>query len=244
MQRGMTHAAHHTHELFARTTQSATPSQQEHDRAAEMLRYMLAEGNKIEAERQQLKAAVKRRTKLSTCGALTGYLLVVAFVLWLVFSTRSRVAARSASLSVERTCVNMHRLKVATMTPAIDSRVGGALEPFVFGTLTFSLASEEVVWQLDESLGIEPFRLVIRGPLAVGGGSGSSASAPVFVELGLQRNDMMQLAGAASTTREKLMQIRSEPSRFYLSIDEKLSGGRVRELVRDYLNHSCVPGVK
>jgi len=205
-----------------------------------MLRYMLAEGNKIEAERQQKRAVAKRRSKLSTCGALTGYLLVVVFVLWLVFSTRSRVAARSASLSVERTCVNMHRLKVASMTPAIDSRVGGALEPFVFGTLTFSLASEEVVWQLDESLGIEPFRLVIRGPLTAEG----SAAAPVFVELGLQRNDMMQLAGATSTTREKLMQIRSEPSRFYLSIDEKLSGGRVRELVRDYLNHSCVPGVK
>lgn len=182
--------------------------------------------------------------------ALACYILFVLVVIWLLLALLRRVPLVDSALGgvvgrglstahVDRICVDMHRHRVRPSTPAVDSLPGGKLEPFAFGTLTFDQMHEEVTWKITDSLGVEPHQMAIHGPL----GDAHSHGAPLFVNLGLQRNELLKLAGAANIGRDKIQTLLANPSLYYVSVREKLVDGTVRELVRDTLSKRCAPGV-
>ena len=184
----------------------------------------------------------KRFHLASLVTLVCGYVTLAAIVLWLAFALWQRAARRNETTLhalMERTCVDLTRHAVRPMTPAVDSAPGGVHEPFAFGTLRFDLSNEELSWALDDSLGIEPHELDIRGPLADG-----AHTAPVFVRLGVQRNARHQLAGATRISAELIRHIRAEPQRYYIAVHEQLVGGRVRELARSALDKKCKIGVE
>lgn len=216
----------HTTELFVATTHGAG-----HPKAA---------ANHMRNEpRKTKKIPIAHKASLAT--VICSYVLVTAVVLWLIFSINDRLRPSvSSAVHYERTCVDMTRHKVKPWTPSIDSKPGGAMEPFAFGSLIFDSDNEEVTWSLSDSLGVEPHELAIRGPLK----DGNSTSAPVFIMLGLQRDKLYRLAGSASANREKLHELKKNPHLFYVSVRESLVSGQVRELVRDSLEKKCIKGIE
>lgn len=226
----MTHE--HTRELFAKTTQAATFYQAP---------LSSSELNIGADRRAKTVRPMKTVHKASVVSILFGYAALLFVLLWLLYAVRQRVfgSAHRISLLFERTCVEMNRHKVQPFTPAVDSAPGGKMEPFAFGSLTFDAQNGEVSWKISDSLGIEAHDLAIHGPLS----NNESYVAPVFISLGLQRNGMLQLAGATSVQIAKIREIQENPKAYYIAARERLVSGKVREIARDTLDKKCAPGV-
>jgi hypothetical protein len=242
--------AHHSAEMFARTLRpysAGAAAPQPDDASATTL-------DTGAALRAGLRKHVRRRRTFATFCALACYALLALLGVWLLLllfrrlpvvggflGAESRFARNgSGGAHVERICVDMHRHRVRPSTPAVDSAPGGRMEPFAFGSLTFDVMHEEISWTIVDSLGVEPHQMAIHGPL----GDAHPNSAPVLVNLGLQRNALLKLAGAANVSRDKLQQILAAPALYYVSVRERLVDGTVRELVRDTLSKRCAAGVE
>ena len=172
--------------------------------------------------------------------------LAYAIVLLLVvlFAVRARGLVRKSvehlRLYDDRICVSLHRHAVQPITPAIDSELGGEFEPFSFGWLLFDERAESVEWRLDDSLGVDAHSLSIHGPLT----DSAPHTAPLYVQLGAQRNAQLNLAGVAFVAAHKIHAIRAHPSRFYIAAFEKQIDHTVRELARSDLATRCVRGIE
>lgn len=185
------------------------------------------------------RVIVKPVHKASLATVICAYALIASIVLWLIFAFVGRGTSKE-SLFMERTCVDMTRHKVKPITPAIDSVRGGDQEPFAFGTLTYDVNNEEITWNISDSLGISPHDMAIHGPLQ----HENDPYAPVFVKLGVQRDERLRLAGSATVNRDKLIQMKQEPSKFYIAVQERYAHNKVRELARDKLDKKCQKGVE
>lgn len=193
----------------------------------------------------QNRKALSTVHKASMATVVCTYLLIASIVVWLIFAFGSRIGgsesgSSKASLHYERTCVDMSRHNVKPTTPAIDGQAGGPMEPFAFGSLIFDIEHEEVTWNISDSLGVEPHALAIHGPLS----DFNAATAPVFIMLGVQRDHRLRLAGSATASREKLLELKRHPTLYYIAVRETTSDGKVRELARDTLEKQCVRGMK
>lgn len=219
--------SHHLQEMLSKTTQIVSKPKSALPIAAKQPARIL---------RQTVQRA-------SIATVICAYFLMIVVVLWLVFALRDRVTttSQSSSLRFERTCVVLTRHKVKPTTPAIDSVRGGSMEPFAFGSLAFDLEHEEVTWNISDSLAVEPHEIAIRGPLD---SEDRKHNAPVHIMLGVQRDSKFRLSGSATSNREKIAQLKANPSKYYLSVHEKLVDGSVRELARDTLDKPCKDGVQ
>lgn len=219
--------SHHFQEMLAKSAQIGPQAANE----------PLATGRRFSLRRAWSRTTVQR-TSIGV--VICSYLFIVIVVLWIAFALKSRVTPLSRNVNYERTCVVMTRHKVKPTTPAIDSVRGGSMEPFAFGSVAFDFDHEEVTWNISDSLAVEPHELAIRGPLD----AEHTNTAPVHIMLGVQRDAAFRLSGSAMSPREKISQIKQDPSKYYLSVREELLDGSVRELVRDTLDKPCKPGVK
>lgn len=183
---------------------------------------------------------MKPAHRASLATVICAYTIIVVFVLWLIFAFQSRRTAANQSLFMERTCVDLTRHKVKPITPAIDSVRGGDMEPFAFGALTYDLDNEEITWNISDSLGVPPLEMAIHGPLA----EENSAYAPVFVKLGVQRDSRLRLAGSTTVKRDKLLELKQNPRKYYIAVHESFAHNKVRELARDTLDKQCQKGVE
>lgn len=177
--------------------------------------------------------------------------VVAVFVVYILFMLLWRkVFPIRERFQFDRVCVHLDRHAVRPRVPAIDSAPGGHMEPYAIGWLAFDRRNNEVTWDIEDSLGIEPHNLLVRGPLT----PDRSDVAPVFISLGVQRNARFHLEGAAHVSADKIDAIEEQISRaerrqpgadqFYISMTEQLADGSIRELVRGRLNRRCVRGVE
>lgn len=170
------------------------------------------------------------------CCSLVMVLLVLA-VGFLLF----QFARSSARTDSARHCLDINRHRVRPLVPEILSEDGGAREPFAFGWLALDSQQNEVAWQFEDSIKIEPASLAIYGPL---GGDEPDVAEP-FVELGTGRDaSHMNFAGVVPLDSRHIAQIKQNPQAYYVAFGERMSDGSVRELARDSLGKPCVAGKK
>jgi len=248
------HQPEHARQLFAHTTQTSSSSSA--TQAEDIVRHLPLAGDVVLSEasikaaviagRQQRLNARKMPAahKVSICVVLSNALFVAFATLWflwlVVFFFRRGVATTHLS-TVDRHCVSLHRHNVQPHTPAIDSELGGDMEPYTFGWLRFVEHTESAEWRLEDSLGVEPHSLAIYGPLPAN--DTHAPTAPLFLRLGTQRDANFHLAGSAYVPANKQRELEAAPRRFYIAVEERLRDGHVRELARDTLGSLCARGV-
>lgn len=135
-----------------------------------------------------------------------------------------------ALYNYDRFCLDINRHRVRPFVPAIEGDDGGPFEPLAWGWLAVDVSNGEVSWRLEDSLGVEPFRMSIR----------DSATGEMVLRLGTNRDQRGRFfAGVVTTSATTARYIMMNPSQFYVSVDERTSNGSVRELARDYLTRLC-----
>lgn len=134
-------------------------------------------------------------------------------------------------LRAPRFCLDMNRHRVRPELPPVP----GAQEPFAVGYLGVDLPQRELTWEIADGLGFEPHTLAVHGPIR----GPDLSTAPVFVQLTLDRDAGHKFHAVLDVSRERLQQILARPSLFYVAITHKDKNGHEREIVRDPLGRLC-----
>jgi len=232
-----------THALFAKTTQSHIAS----DEQPHISDFLANIGGKEHNAAKSLRRVKRIPTShhATTWSLICGYIITGLVLVWLAWLLWRRFSPERR-FDFERICVHLDRHAVRPRVPAIDSAPGGHMEPFAVGWLAFDRRKGEIEWDIEDSLGVEPHDLVLRGPLT----NTHNDIAPVFFTLGLQRNARMHLAGVAMMNVDKIdiieenIENSERRNAYYISMTEKLIDGTVRELVRGRVYKKCAWGVE
>jgi len=217
--------------------------------------------HKAAIEELRRRRKLKNANKKSRCVVICSYVLLFVVIIILVAATWQRVFP-NGRFDHERICVALDRFQVRPRTPAIDSEPGSFMEPFAHGYFAFDRHQKEIWWDFEDSLGVEPHEIFIRGPLS----NTHNDVAPVFFSFGLQRNARLHLGGVANIGADKIDIIeehvanatrrRNHPhhhrgesesdarEKYYISMTEQLIDGTVRELVRGRIYTNCAKGVE